>query len=211
MKRMTLLVSTWAVALALGVGLTTALAAGPVRTLRAALTMTPGAELPAAPDADPTIAMGEAPALHPGAEMPDPAQAETAGGDIAVVVNPNVPVNDLTFAEVRKLLLGDRQFWSSSLRVTLLIRAPAAREREVVLKTVYQMTEAQFRQYWIAKVFRAEAASGPKIVYSNEEASELVAGIPGSIAFVDASRVPKGLKVLRIDGRLPGEKGYRLR
>ena len=56
-------------------------------------------------------------------------------------------------------MLGDRQFWTSNLRVTLLVRAPGAREREVVLKTIYQMSEAQFRQYWIAKVFRAEAAS----------------------------------------------------
>ena len=138
-------------------------------------------------------------------------RAADPGGDVAVVVNPGVPVNDLSFAEVRKLLLGDRQFWNSSLRVTLLIRAPVAPERDVVLKTVYQMTEAQFRQYWIAKVFRAEAASGPKIVYSNEEATEMAATVPGSIAFVAASKVPKGLKVLKIDGHLPGEPGYKLR
>ncbi|HYM11705.1 MAG TPA: hypothetical protein VEU62_13300 [Bryobacterales bacterium] len=139
-----------------------------------------------------------------------PPPATGAGDDVAVVVNPGVPASNLTFAEVRKILLGDRQFWNSSLRVTLLIRAPVAHERDIVLKQIYQMTEAQFRQYWIAKVFRAEASSGPKIVYSNDEATELVAAIPGSVAFIEASRVPKGLKVLRIDGKLPGEPGYRL-
>ncbi len=131
-------------------------------------------------------------------------------GDIAIVVHPDVPVNDLTFAEVRKLLMGDRQFWDSDLRVTLLIRAPVARERDIVLKSIYQMTEAQFRQYWIGKVFRAETPVGPKIVYSSDMAIDLVAQIPGSIAFVDASQIPKGLKVLKIDGHLPGEKGYSL-
>lgn len=134
-----------------------------------------------------------------------------AGGDIALVVRPDTPVDDLSLSEVRNLLLGERQSWNGKLRVTLLVRAPAAREREVVLKTVYRMTEGQFRQYWISKVFRAEAASGPKIVYSNEMATELVLAIPGSIAFVDAIEVPKGLKILRIDGRLPGEKGYPLK
>lgn len=142
---------------------------------------------------------------------PSHLSAAEAGGDVAVVVHRGVPVNDLAFAEVRKLLLGERQFWNPNLRVTLLIRAPAARERDVVLKTVYQMSEAQFRQYWIAKVFRAEAASGPKIVYSNDEATEMVATVPGSIAFVDASKVPKGMKVLKIDGHLPGEPPYKLR
>lgn len=132
-------------------------------------------------------------------------------GNVAIVVRPDVPVDDLTFAELRTLLLGNRQFWSSNLRVTLLARAPGAREREVVLKTVYQMSEAQFQQYWIAKVFRAEATSGPRIVYSNQMAAELALAIPGAIAFVDASQVPMGLKVLKINGLLPGDKGYPLR
>lgn len=135
----------------------------------------------------------------------------TAAADVAVVVRPELPVDGLTFAEMRTLMLGDRQFWSNGLRVTLLMRAPVAREREVVLKTVYHMSEAEFRRYWIEKVFRAEASSGPKIVYSNEMATELVGSVPGAVAFVDAAQVPRGLKVLKIDGRLPGEKGYPLR
>jgi hypothetical protein len=134
-----------------------------------------------------------------------------AENDIAIVVRQDVPVDNLTFAELRRLTLGDRQFWTSNLRVTLLLRAPGAREREVVLKMIYQMSEAQFRQYWIAKVFRAEAASGPRIVYSNEMAEELTAAMPGAVAFVDAAQVPKGLKVVKINGLLPGDKGYPLR
>jgi len=137
--------------------------------------------------------------------------APAAEGDIAVVVRPDTPAEDLSLADIRKLLLGDRQFWTSNLRVTLLIRAPAARERDIVLKVIYHMSEAQFRQYWISKIFRAEATGGPKIVYSNEMATELVSAIPGSVAFVDATQVPKGLKVLKIDGKLPGDKGYPLR
>jgi len=131
--------------------------------------------------------------------------------DIAVVAHPDVPANNLSFAEVRNLLLGDRQFWSANLRVTLLMRAPGARERDVVLKTIYQMTEAQFRQYWIAKVFRGDVTAGPRIVYSNEMAAELVSVIPGAIAFVNATQVPQQLKVLKVDGYLPGEERYPLR
>ena len=142
-----------------------------------------------------------APAAH--AQQP-------ASGDVAIVVSPDVPVDNLTFQQVRELLMGDRQFWKPGLRVALLMRAPATRERDVILKVVYRMGESEFRRYWIEKVFRAEAQAGPKIVYSNEAATELVASIPGAVAFVDATQVPKGLKVLRIDGALPGEKGYRL-
>jgi hypothetical protein len=33
------------------------------------------------------------------------------------------------------------------------------------------------------------------------QAASLVGSIPGSVAFVDASQIPKGLKVLKIDGK----------
>ena len=138
------------------------------------------------------------------------AAAAADSNAVAIVVRPDVPVDNLSFAELRRLMLGDRQFWSSNLKVTLLVRAPGAREREVVLKTIYQMSEAQFRQYWIAKVFRDEASSAPRIVYSNEMATELVLQMPGAVAIVDAAQIPKGLKVLKINGLLPGQPGYPL-
>ena len=130
---------------------------------------------------------------------------------VAIVVSSDVPVDDLSFPEIRKLFLGERQFWNPKMRVVLLMRAPVAPERDVVLRTIYQMTEAQFRQYWISKVFRAEMTSGPKIVYSTEMASELVAAISGAVAFLEVGQIPKGMKVLKIDGKLPGDKGYVLR
>jgi hypothetical protein len=140
-----------------------------------------------------------------------PLLPSATGADIAVVVREDTPVDSLSLTDVRKLLMGERQFWSGSLRVTLLIREPGTREREVVLKEIYHMNEAEFRRYWIEKIFRAEAQTGPKIAYSDQMATDLVAAIPGSIAFVDASRIPKNVKELKIDGRLPGDKGYALR
>jgi hypothetical protein len=40
---------------------------------------------------------------------------------------------------------------------------------------------------------------------------DLVTAMPGAIAFVDARNVRPGVKVLRVDGHLPGEKDYPLR
>jgi ABC-type phosphate transport system substrate-binding protein len=136
--------------------------------------------------------------------------AVAAPTDIAVVVNSKTPVDNLSMGELRRIGMGDRQFWTAGQRITILIRAAVAHERTVVLKKVYQMSEPQFRQYWVAKVFRAEVPSGPKVVYSNQTALELIESLPGAIAFVDAAQVPKGLKVVKIDGRLPADKDYPL-
>lgn len=134
-----------------------------------------------------------------------------AAGPVAIVVSQDLPVDDMSFADVRKLFLGERQFWTPKLRVVLLMRAPVAPERDVVLRSIYQMSEAQFRQYWISKVFRADVSAGPKIVYSNDMANDLVSAIPGAVAFIDAGQIPKGLKVLKIDGKLPSDKAYPLK
>jgi ABC-type phosphate transport system substrate-binding protein len=139
-----------------------------------------------------------------------PALAQSAP-DIAVIVNKDLAVDDLPLTELRRILLGDRAFWSSGLKVTLLIRAPIARERDAAVKTVCDMSEAQFRQHWIAKVFRAESATGPKIVYSNDAAIEAVGRTPGAVAFVEATAVTKAVKVLKIDGLAPGQAGYKLK
>jgi hypothetical protein len=81
----------------------------------------------------------------------------------------------------------------------------------VVLKVIYQMSESRFKQYWIAKIFRAESATAPKVVYSNDMANDLVTAIPGAIAFIDSRDVKPGTKVVRVDGLLPGDPGYPLR
>ncbi len=142
------------------------------------------------------------------------AQSEAAAGPrqpIAIVVNPKDGVSDLSFAELRRIFLGEQQFWPDRSKVTLLVRAPVARERAVVLDEIYRMNEDQFRQYWIGKMFRAEVAGGPKIVYSSDMAMNLVSMIPGSITFVLASAVTPNTKVLRIDGKLPSDPGYPLK
>lgn len=145
------------------------------------------------------------------AAAPLAAQARASGGAVAIVVHPQTPVDNLTFAQLRSIFLGEQQFWSDRSRITLLVRAPVAQEREMVLDRIYRMNEGQFRQYWIAKMFRAEVPAGPKIVYSSEMTRELVSAIPGAISFMPVSEAAGEVKVLRIDGRLPGESGYPLR
>ncbi len=136
--------------------------------------------------------------------------AGAAAGAVAVVVNPSVSVNDLSFAELRRIMLADRQFWSTGQPITVIVRAPVAEERTILLERVYRMSEARYREYWVAKVFRGEASDGPRVVLSSEEALDLVSVIQGAITAVDAGDVPEGLKVLKIDGLLPGQAGYAL-
>jgi ABC-type phosphate transport system substrate-binding protein len=138
---------------------------------------------------------------------------ESSAGAVAIVAHPSTRIanDNLTFDELRRIFRGERQFWPDGSRVTLLVRAPVTQERKLVLQKIYRMSEDEFRQYWIAKMFRAEVAAGPKIVYSSEMARELVTAIPGAIGFMPASSVGAGVKVIKIDNRLPSDPNYILR
>jgi len=138
------------------------------------------------------------------------AQEPVASSAIAIVVHKDTEVDNLSLHELRNIFLANQQFWSNRTRIILLVRAPKSEERDFVLNTIYQMDEAQFRQYWIAKMFRAEVPRGPKIVFSTDMTVELVVAIPGSISFINANEVTDDVKVVRIDGKLPTEEGYPL-
>lgn len=138
-----------------------------------------------------------------------PASAQST--PVAIVVHPATNVENLSFQELRSIFRGERQFWSDGRRVTLLVRAPVAEERRLVLEKIYEMDEDEFREYWIGKMFRAEVAAGPKLVYSSDMARDLVTVIPGAITFVPLRDVSSESKVVRIDGMLPDAEGYPLR
>ena len=145
--------------------------------------------------------------------LPGVTGAESSIGQngLAIIVHKNSAINNLSMAELRNIFLANQQFWSDRGRIILLVRAPQSDERDFVLNTIYQMDEAQFRQYWIAKMFRAEIPRGPKIVFSTDMTLDLVVAIQGSISFMRADKVTDAVKLVRVDGKLPADDGYPLK
>jgi ABC-type phosphate transport system substrate-binding protein len=132
--------------------------------------------------------------------------------DMAVVVNKNNPVNSISSAELRRMFTGETRFWNNSKNVvTVIMRAPGAPERDVALKAVFRMSEAEYGKYWIGRINRGEASSAPAEVFASGALQGLVREIPGAIGVVKRSEARPEVKVLKIDGHLPGEPGYNFR
>jgi hypothetical protein len=90
------------------------------------------------------------------------------------------------------------------------VRPPGTHERLVLLRLL-KMSENEYQQYWAAQVFRGEATSPPSVVPSVGMQKEAVLAFRGALTLVDASDVKPGMKVIKLDGHLPGEPGYPLR
>jgi ABC-type phosphate transport system substrate-binding protein len=67
---------------------------------------------------------------------------------IAVIVNPRNSAQSISLAELRNIFLGSQQFWKDGAQIVPIVRAPSARERDVLLRRVLHMSDLQFQQYW---------------------------------------------------------------
>jgi ABC-type phosphate transport system substrate-binding protein len=131
------------------------------------------------------------------------AQAE----DVAVVVNERNPVSKMSRAELRRIFAGEERSWSAGLPIKVFVRASGTQERGALLKLL-GMTEQEYKQYWTGQVFRGEAQAEPFTLPSNGMQREALVAYPGAVALVRLQDVKAGMKVLRLEGRMPGEAGY---
>lgn len=133
------------------------------------------------------------------------AQAE----DVAVVVNSNSRLTNISLVDLRKIFAGERRTWPGGVPVKLIIRAPGRHERFVLLKLL-GMTESEYKQYWSAQTFRGEAESEPFTAPSLGMTLEAVRIFAGAITLIDVQDVKPGMKIIKAEGHMPGESGYAL-
>jgi hypothetical protein len=136
--------------------------------------------------------------------------AAAQSSDVAVVVNDANPVAKLSSTELRKIFAGDKRSWPAGLPIRVFVRGPGTNERVALLKLL-GMTELEYKQYWTAQVFRGDAQVEPTALPSNGMQREALVAYPGAVALVDLLDVKAGMKVLKVEGRLPGEAGYTLK
>jgi len=129
---------------------------------------------------------------------------------LAIVVNRSNPLNEMSLGDLRRVFRGQRSRWSNGRRVTLVMRDAGAREREAILQSVYGVAEAEYKRTYMQAVFSGETADAPKTLASTNGVLRFVYNVPGAIGYVRARDADSSVKMLRIDGRLPGEPGYRL-
>jgi ABC-type phosphate transport system substrate-binding protein len=128
--------------------------------------------------------------------------------DLAIIVNKSNPIDNLSLAELRKLFLAEQAQWSDHRRVTVVMLQPGQPERESVLRLIYRMTESSFTRYFLHGQYTGEIQSTPKVLATAASACKFIFNVPGAIGYVRFSEVDDSVKVVRVDGRMPGESGY---
>ncbi len=132
-------------------------------------------------------------------------------GDIAVIVNPENPINTITQRDLRKILLYEKTFWKDGSRIFLLIRESGSREKNILMEKIYKMTDEELKRLWLSKLFKGEISSPPKITTSDQHMKSFVVRVPNAIGFIDSNALDDTVKTLKVDGKLPGDDNYLLK
>lgn len=130
--------------------------------------------------------------------------------ELAIVVNPQNPVTELSARELREVLLMERQHWRGGARVYLILPESGTPEKDLLLRKGLQMNEDQLRRHFLTKLYGGEIPAFPGTAASPAAARRVVAHAPNALAVVDSSTVDGTVKLVRIDGRRPGDPGYLL-
>ena len=136
---------------------------------------------------------------------------EARAADVAIIVSRDNPVDELQWKELVKIFRLEKPYWDHHERVYLVLRETGSPEKSVVLDKIYRTSDAGLKRLWLGKINREEMIEFPRVLNSNEAVIRFVSQVPSAIGFVDASSADDRVKIVRIDGLLPGSDGYPLR
>lgn len=137
-------------------------------------------------------------------------QAPTAADEVAIIVHRSNPVETLTLAELRRIFMFETQSWNHGRKITVMVRenGPA---RSSALALICGLSEEQYDRHILFQTFRGTINQGPRGILSVSRMMRFVFNAPGAIGYIPADAADGSIKVLRIDGKLPGSADYPLR
>jgi len=138
-------------------------------------------------------------------------QAARPKESLAIIVNRENPLENLSMAELRNVFLGGRSHWPNGRRITLVMMEPGQPERETLVRDVCRMSESDLRRRYLQGLLTGEVLVSPKTLASPVGVRKFVFNVPGGIGYLRPEDVDDTVKVIRIDGHLPSEAEYPLK
>jgi phosphate transport system substrate-binding protein len=120
---------------------------------------------------------------------------------MAVVVNKDNSVQNVTSAHLAKILRGEVKKWPDGRNVVLVLHNSSAGEM-TTLQHLSKMSEAD------VKALLAAHNDAIQTVASDADVIDAVASTSGAIGFVEEHSITDRVGVIRVDGKLPMESGY---
>jgi phosphate transport system substrate-binding protein len=120
---------------------------------------------------------------------------------MAVVVDKDNKVQNVTSAQLSRILKGEMKKWPDGKNVVIVLHNSSA-EEITTLQHISKMPEPAL------KTLLASRKDSVQRVESDADVITAVAATPGAIGFVEEHSITDRVSVVRVDGKLPMESGY---
>jgi ABC-type phosphate transport system substrate-binding protein len=124
--------------------------------------------------------------------------------DLAIIVDKSNGSSMVTSDELEKLFKASLQKWPDGRKVKVFLSNPDSSDAQMVWQRVYKMTPEKIKSFVDTHKADIQVAGSDEIVLT------LVANNPGAIGIVNVYSINSTVKVLKVDEKLPLERGYLL-
>lgn len=136
------------------------------------------------------------------------AVARADAAPLVVVVGKDVPITEVSRADLRRVFMGETTVVSGET-VAPFNATANTKERITFDQAILGFSADQVTKYWIDRRIRGQG-NPPRSVSTPDVQARMAAKFPRAITYVPLDVVTPDLKVLRIDGKLPSDPGYLL-
>ncbi len=128
---------------------------------------------------------------------------------LAVVVARGSDVPNLSLPELRRIFTSQPVSDGSGRRFVPFNFPPHSPERVGFDRILLGFSAEEVSQFWVDRKIRGQPGP-PRSPDSVALLLKLVQRLPGAIAYVRVAQLPKGVQVVRVNGKLPSDPGYPL-
>jgi hypothetical protein len=131
--------------------------------------------------------------------------------DLAVIVNKTSALVNVSSTDLARYFKAEKTKAPDGKKLVIVMQEAGLPEREAALKGIYKMTEAEYADYFVEATFTGAVESAPKAMPTAVAVKKFVAEVPGGIGYVQLGDADDSIRILKIDGKLPGEPDYKLK
>ncbi len=138
------------------------------------------------------------------------ARAADKAQHLAIVVNKNSSLTDISSGELAKYFRAERTKAPDGTKLVLVMQEAGRAERDAALREIFKMSDGEYNKYFLQATFTGAVSGAPKALSNSRAVLKFVNDTPGGLGYVKGDEADDTVKVLKIDGKAPGDAGYPL-
>jgi hypothetical protein len=134
--------------------------------------------------------------------------AQDKSADLAIVVNPDCSLDNVSSEELTKIFKAEKNKTPDGVKFVITGRSAGSTEQNASLKGIYQLSDAEYNKFFLQATFAGTIPAAPKQLPSGSAVCQFVAAEKGGIGYLCATEADATVKVIKVDGKAPGDPGY---